>query len=357
MGQLTPSAGLCIPTTGELVEYFGKNTPEGRENDGLGFLQFLKSQTNTQGTKRLSDSVKGVAGKNRGVKLMYTSPICYSVCASPFNCLETRTPYSVPLHVVDYEIDTRYTPCNSTGRPMELTLDATQYQQYCDLDDKSFFDELIMGYDMRFMKELDKVLVQMLLTNITNTQAAYPIVTMNQMTGQRVVNNELPLWLKELVATAKMDYSEYVIFGGQLVNLIAMKFGLKTSTTEGETYAINDLPPLYYDRNFDTVFGKNSFVLLPKKAFQFVDWTQYEGSKAFKGEKEIFYTKNVPLGNASFQVIDWIWKWDPECSKYKYMPSIYAELVKTIGGNCLSANQDGIFIVKDCSTTVIPTCP
>lgn len=356
MGQFTPSTGLCIPTTGELVDYFGKNTPEGRENDGLGFIQFLKSLSNTQGTKRLSDSIKGVPGKKRGVKLMYTSPICYSICASPFNCLEDRTPYSAPLNVVDYEIDTRYTPCDGAGQPMELTLDAAQYQQYCDLDDKSFFNELIIGYDMRFMKELDRVLVEMLLTNITNTQATYPILSVNQMTGQRVVNNELPLWLKELVSTAKMDYSEYVIFGGQRVNLLASKFGLKTSTSEGAEYTINDLPPLYYDRNFDTVFGKNSFVLLPKKAFQFVDWTQYEGSKAFKGEKEIYSTKYVPLGNSSFQMIDWTWEWDPKCSIWRYMPSTYAELVKTIGGNCLDADQDGIFIVKDCGTTVIPTC-
>ncbi|MCQ4139240.1 hypothetical protein [Chryseobacterium sp. EO14] len=356
MPQLSPTTGLCIPTTGKLMEYFGKNTPEGRENDGLGFLQFLKSQANTQGAKRLSDSVRGVPGKKRGVKLMYTKPICYSICASPFNCLEERTPYSMPINVAEYEIEARYTPCDGDGSPMELTLDSAEYQQYCDLDDKSFFDELIIGYDMRFMKELNRVLVEMLLTNISTSPKTYPIIAQNQLTGQRVVNDELPIWLKELANEAKTDYSEYVIFGGQMVNLIAKKFGLKTSTAEGTQYSINDIPPLYYDRNFDTVFGKNSFVMLPKKAFQFVDWVQYEGSKAFKGEKEIYFTKNIPLGNGSFQTVDWTWEWDPKCSKWKYMPSIYAEMVKAIEGTCADDTTDGIFIVQDCNTTTIPTC-
>lgn len=356
MGQLTPSTGLCIPTTGKLVEYFGKNTPEGRENDGLGLLQFLKSQTNTQGTKRLSDSVKGVPGKKRGVKMWYTKPICYSICASPFNCLYEPTPYSSPIDVVEYDIESRYTPCDGNGQPMELMLDSAQYQQYCDLDDKSFFEDLIIGYDMRFMKEVNRVLVEMLLTMVTSAPKIYPMITKNQLTGQRAINDELSIWLKELANEGKIDYSEYVIFGGQMVNLIAHKYGLKTSTTEGNQYAINDLPPLYYDRNFDTVFGKNSFVMLPKKAFQFVDWVQYEGSKAFKGEKEIYFTKNIPLGNGSFQTVDWTWEWDPKCSKWKYMPSLFAELVKSVEGTCSDDTTDGIFIVKDCNMILIPTC-
>lgn len=358
MGQLTPiTGGLCIPTTGELISYFDKNTPIGRENDGTGFLQFLKSQENTSGTKRLSDSIKGVPGKKRGVKLLYTAPVCYSICATPFNCLETRTPYSVPMNVLEYEIDTRYTPCDGSGNPMELSLDSADYAQYCDLDDKSFFDELIIGYDNRFIKEIDRVLVEALLNNITNTVVTYPMMTINQVTGQRVLTDEIPLWLNSLVDSAKMNISDYVLFGGQMIKLIASKFGIKTVTTEGEVYNISGFPPMYYDRHFDSVFGTNAIVLIPKKAFQFVEWTQYEGSKAFKGEKEILFTKNIPLGNGTFQKVDWIWKWDPECSKYVYMPSLYAELVKTIGGNCADTDQDGIFIIKDCNPNVIPVCP
>jgi hypothetical protein len=354
---LTSGTNLCIPTTGELFEYFGKNTPLGRENDGTAFLQFLKSNTNTQGLRRLSDSITGVAGKTRGVKLATKSPVCFSICASPFNCLEEPTPYSVPLSFFDYEIESRFTPCDGSGDPMALVMDSAQYAQYCALDDKSFFDEMIMNFDMRFVKELNKSLVQMLLTNITNTVKSYPILANNTATGQRVLNDELPLWIEELVATAKMTTSDYVIFGGQMVNLVKAKFGIGTLSTEGATSVVSTLPDMYFDRTFDTVFGKNSLVLIPKAAFQFVEWTQYTGSKAFNGEREILFNKSVPLGNGTSQTIDFTWEWDPKCSKYQYMPSLYAELIKAIGGGCgLGNTQDGIFIIKDCNTTLIPTC-
>lgn len=357
MGALNSGTNLCIPTTGQLFDYFGKNTPLGRENNGTAFLQFLKSATNTQGLKRLSDSITGVAGKTRGVKLMTNKPVCFSICASPFNCLEEPTPYTSPISVYDYEIESRFTPCDANGDPMALFLNSAQYAQYCDMDDKSFFDEMIMNYDMRFIKELDKALVQMLLTNINNSVKTYPILAQNTTTGQRVLNDELPLWIEELVAESKMNSSDYVIFGGQMVNLIKAKFGVGTLSTEGATSVSSTLPDMYYDRNFDVVFGKNSLVLIPKAAFQFVEWTQYTGSKAFNGEREILFNKSVPLGNGTSQTIDFVWEWDPKCSKYQYMPSLYAELVKAIGGGCgLNDDQDGIYIVKDCSTNLIPTC-
>jgi hypothetical protein len=114
---------------------------------------------------------------------------------------------------------------------------------------------------------------------------------------------------------------------------------------------------MYYNRNFDATFGANALVLIPKGAFQLVDWIQYVGSKAFNGEKEILFNKNVPVGNGAFQQIDFEWKWDPKCSKYEYFPSVYMELVKAIGGGCgLDDNQDGIFIIKDCSAVTLPTC-
>ncbi|CAI8913265.1 hypothetical protein EMIT036CA2_60131 [Chryseobacterium sp. IT-36CA2] len=37
------------------------------------------------------------------------------------------------------------------------------------------------------------------------------------------------------------------------------------------------------------------------------------------------------------------------------MPSVYAELVKTIVENYLDADQNEIFILKYCSNTIIPT--
>ncbi len=357
MGQITPATGgLCIPTTAEAYEYFGKNTPIGRENDGTALLQFLKSNINMRGLRDLSDDIIGVPGKTRGVKIWHRTPFCFSVCASPFNCLETPTPFTPPISVFEYEIESRYTPCDGAGNPMELYMDSTEYALYCSLEDATEFNNRILDFDTKLVKEFNKTLVNLLFANVTNTPVTYPIITNNTITGQRVINDELLVWLHELVSTAKMNLEDYVIFGGKMVNLLKLKYNKKTMSSEGAEYVVDGLPAMYYERNFDAVFGTNALLLLPIGAFQLVQWKQYVGSKMFKDERTILMNKTVQLGNGATQDIDFVWEYDPKCSKYKYFPSLYAELVKAISGNCVDANQDGIFIVKDCNTSIIPTC-
>lgn len=91
-----------------------------------------------------------------------------------------------------------------------------------------------------------------------------------------------------------------------MINLIATKFDLKTSTSEGTEYSISNLSPLYYDGSFDVVFGKNSLVIY------------------------------------STQLVDQTCECDPKCSIWRYTPSVYAKLIKTIAENCLDADQDEI---------------
>ena len=357
MPLLETTGGLCVPKTGYAFEYFGKNTPEGRENDSTSLLQFLLSNENTQGVRKLSDDIIGVPGKTRGVKIMAPQPTCFSVCPTEYNCLAIRTPYTPAMDVFEYNIDSRFTPCEAGLNEQSLKITASTFAQYCEIDNGEAFKEYMIKYDMRFVKELDKVFVNLLLQNITEAPKTFPILANNTTTGQRVINDELPLFISETIADAKMDIADYVIFGGQMVNMFKLKYGVGTTSAEGSVIANSPLPPLYYDRNFDTTFGKNSFVLIPKKAFQMVIWSQYVGSREALLEKEAYSTKMLPLGNNSFLPIDWLWKWDPECSSYEYQPSIFAELVKGIPGNCTDPDADGIFIIKDCNTAVLPVCP
>ena len=357
MGQLTPTTQLCIPTTGELINYFGKNTPEGRENDGFGFMQFLKSQTNTAGLRRLSDSITGVPGKLKGVRLAYDSPMCFKVCPSPFNCQETSTPYSPPMEFVEYEIESRFVPCDGEGETISLSLNPVDYARYCEMENRPYFEKRVVKFDYKFIQELNKMLIASLQTMITTPVKTFPILYNNPLTGQRVVNDELPLWIEELISDAKMNIDDYIAIGGQMVNLMRAKFGVGTLSAEGATRVTSAFPDLYYDRNFDSVFGKNALVLIPKGAFQFVEWTEYKGENQFKDQRLETSTKLIPLGNGSFQEVDYKWKFDPECKTYDYLPSVYAELVKAIGGGCdLDDDTDGIFIIKDCSNTLTPTC-
>jgi len=276
-GTFSSTPFVCFPTTLEAVAFFDKNIPSGRENDSLSLLQFLNSTANTEGVDRISDYISGVAGKKRGVRIRTAGTACFSICANEFDCLETKQPLSMPINVFELEVSTRYTICDGNGDPAELLIDSADYKQYCDTDDKAFFEQRVMDFDYRFLKEVDKTLTQLLLAQVTNAPQTYPIIIQNQLTGQRSINDELLLWLHELVGDAKMNLGDYVIFGGQLVNMIKVKLGITTLSTEGAEFVVNGFPAMYYNRNFDTTFGKNSLVLIPKKVFQLVQWLQYTG--------------------------------------------------------------------------------
>ncbi len=81
----------CAPRTAQLADYFGRNVPEGRDLGQLGFLQFLQSSINLAGVRKLSDDIMGVAGKKRGVKLQYNTPMCVKVCSTAWNCLDPKS--------------------------------------------------------------------------------------------------------------------------------------------------------------------------------------------------------------------------------------------------------------------------
>jgi hypothetical protein len=354
-----PVTYSCPTPTMMLADYFGRNTPEGRDFGQLAFLQFLNSAANLSGVRRLSDDITGVPGKKHGVKLQYNTPMCLKVCATEWNCLDDKAPISPAIQFADFEILTQYHVCNASDDPAALKFDESEYAQYCELNDDTFLADRIAEFDMQMLKALDKELVQLLRTLIpASKEVTLPFFKTNTATGQQSLASDWLLWVSEMIADEGMDISNYVFFGGKFIKYLQHYYKTSTASTEGVDLSktLGDVPALYYDRNFDSVFGSNTFVAIPKQSLQLVTWNQYTGSKAFRGETAINATKTAPLGNGSSLTFDFQWKRDIQCPGYEYFPSLWAELVKAIPGSCTDPNADGFFIFKDCNPIEVPVC-
>ncbi len=358
MGITNPSVfGGCIPTTGDLQSYFGKNTPMGRDFGSIAFLQWLKSAENTAGVRQFTQDLQAAIGKKRKIQLMFEQPVCVTVCAADFACDDVPGEVKPAIQFLDVDIDTRYFPCDNAGNPVALTFEVAEYEQYCMLDDASFLRDKFAAFDYGWLRALDKELVQLFRASIPQS-AEITMPFLRVVNGVRVLVDEFLLWIDQKISEIGMDINDYVIFGGQFIKTLEYKFGVATASQEGfdVTKQRAGLPMMYYDRNFDASFGVNSFVMIPKKSVQLITWVQNKGLSAFQGETTIKYTKTAPLGNGTSLEYDYTWKREIDCPKFSYLPSIYAELVKALPGGCLDQESDGIFIFRDCSPNEIPEC-
>jgi hypothetical protein len=349
----------CIPKTAGLVDYFGRNVPEGRDLGQLAFLQFLLSSQNLSGVRRLSDDILGVPGKKRAVRMQFNTPLCVKVCTTPWNCLDPKCEISPAIQFADFEILTQYHVCCDNGEPGAMTYDEAQFVQYCELNDATFMQDRFAEFDMQMLKALDVEMVQLLRTLIPATkEITMPFFKLNTASGFNALTDDWLYWVSETIADEGMDFSNYVLFGGRFIKAIQHKYKIATASTEGYdiTKTAGDLPMMYYDRNFDSIFGTNSFVAIPLNALQLVTWNQFTGDKVFRGETAINATKTAPLGNGASLTFDYQWRRDIECPKYTYFPSLYAELIKAIPGSCTNPDADGILVFKDCNVQTLPVC-
>jgi hypothetical protein len=358
MGITNPSVfGGCIPMTADLQDFFGKNTPMGRESNSIAFLQWLKSAENTSGVRQFTNDLRAAMGKKRTIQLMFEQPMCLTVCTADFACDDVPGEIKPAIQFLDVNIDTRYFTCDANGDPIALTFEVAEFEQYCNLDDESFLRNKFSEFDYAFLRALDKELVQLFSANIPST-AEVQMPFLRTVNGVRVLVDEFMLWIDQKISDVGMNMNDYVFFGGQFIKTLQYKFKVATASQEGfdVTKQLIDMPNLYYDRNFDSAFGANAFVAIPKKAVQLVTWVQNKGLSAFQGETQIKFTKTAPLGNGSSLEFDYDWKREVDCPKFTYFPSLYMELVKAIPGGCLDSESDGIFIFKDCSENLIPEC-
>ncbi len=349
----------CAPKTAFLADYFGKNVPTGRDNGSLAFLQFLLSAQNTSGVRKLSDDILAVPGKKRGVKMLFESPLCVKVCSTEWNCADPKAPISPAVQYAEFDIETEYHACTDAGAPAALTFTDSEWAGFCDLDDEAFLQNQFAQFDMSMFKAVDKQLVQLFRTLIDiSREVSLPFLRVNSTTGYTVLADDWLLWVSEKLSDEGIDIADVVIFGGRMIKTISHKYKVATASTEGFDLSATagDVPELFYDKNFDSVFGTNAFVVVPKKSLQLVAFNKYVGQKSFRGEKEINFTKVMPLGNGTSLTFDYQWRRDVDCPGYTYFPSLMAELVKTVSGACANPDADGLLVFRDCGTNALPVC-
>ena len=356
MGLTAPSVAGCLPTLVNYKEFFGKNYPALSDKGDTSTLQMFKSADNTAGLKQLSDYVTGVPGKTRGVRMQYREPVCVEVCSTEFSCTETRMSVTAALKTIDYSIDTRWHPC-SMGVPAELTLTAAQFKQYCMVDNQEEFKQMQMEFDLNFIHQTDIKVLQAIQAKVLpdNTKSKNFFIT-SMMGGNSVLNDA---WLLEVMQTLQADgksIDDYMMLGGMFMLYLKLKYtGFVTTSTEGGVSQGINLPPTYFDKNFDTVFGAtHSFLLIPKGAFQLVQWI--ENVEGFRDERFISSTKLIPLGNGKNITVDYTWEYDPKCKIYKYMPYTYMEVPLAYSQNCANAKENNIYLFNNCSTIGLPNC-
>lgn len=351
-----PQVAGCLPTLVDYKEFFGKNYPALSDKGDTSTLQMLKSADNTKGFKQLSDYVNGVPGKTRGVRMQYREPVCVDVCSTAFSCTETRMAVKAALKTIDYEINSRWHPCSS-AMPAELTLTAAEFKNYCMVDNQEEFKAMQMEFDLNFVHQMDINVLQTIQSKVLpGNTISKNFFAMSMMGGNPILSDQ---WLLEVMATLQADgksIDDYMIVGGMFLLYLKLKYtGFVTTSTEGGTSQGIQLPPTYFDKNFDTVFGSaNSFLLVPKGAFQLVQWI--ENVQGFRDERFISSTKLIPLGNGKNMTVDYFWKFDPECKIYKYMPYTYMEVPLAYSQNCANQKENNIYLFNNCSSVGLTDC-
>lgn len=333
---------LCIPSLLDYEAVWGENnSPNGRFLFNYGTLKMLNSPIFTNGARKISDDVMGIAGKKRGVKMMFQDATCVAVCVQDYDCTKVKEYYSPSLRVQEFDLETRYTPCID-GDEAGLKVSKSEFEQWCQVSEAELAKETIMRFDTKVLDAIDKSLVTLLSTyiNAGNVVNA-PIVTFNTTTSQMQLNSQWELMLESQVNAAGYAIEDMVILAGQFAKLI-----------DGKTNI-----PVFYDRYVDTVLANvNSFIAIPKGSFQLVTWLQnksvgYPSTPIFERA-----TKAIPLGDGTFVEFDYKWEWDTNCDQFVYEPSLWAELVSAVPGTCTSLTQNGVFKFVNCTNIIPATC-
>lgn len=360
MSSFIETVVSCMPVEEKAVAIFGKNTPAGRQVGSTALLQLLRSPQNLIGMRIENLIMSSAQGKKNAVKIMTTKPYCFTVCPTDFSCNPTFSPITPAVNYFEWQIETLYTPCVDGVQNSALKFAVQDWEEYCKIEDGMFLAEQITQFDDRFAKEFDKIVMQSLFNSVNaGNIKTIPVVLSNALTAQTVINSDLYLNLFNITQEAGYSLEDYFIIGGTKVNQIASKLGIVTYSIQGGAVGNNttNLPPMYYDSNFDAVFGSNAFLMIPKGAFQLVTYQAYSGGlNRWDLEKEKYGTKAIPLANSSVLPVDYQWKLDTGCTVIQYMPSVYMELVSAIPGTCTDPTQNGVFLIKDCNTNPLPIC-
>jgi hypothetical protein len=336
----------CLPKIANYEDFFGlKNSPNGRFYNNLGTLAAIKSSLNRRYTS-LQDSFTGAPGKRRTVILEFDNPLCISVCAKDFECDKDKVTYGESVSQEQFTIDTRYTTCKN-GEEAALMLAFEDFAAWCERDEMSKFTEKVMEVDRKFLVELNKIVLDMVVSRVVPANyRQWKMFVNNPLTNTPQINFNPKVAIEKLMVEAQMDINDYMLVGGSII-------------TQLELLGFNMIP-MFKDYSLDAKIGENAFMLIPAGAFQLVEWFDFVSPSKKKDLEALKRgTKSVPMmgvnGEMVTQEVDYEIRIDHDCDKIMYNPSVYMELFKAIPGGC-DTDQDGIFIIENCGDAFDYTC-
>ena len=361
----------CKALQAKLIDYYAQNAAEFRTLGSVGLLKWLRSPQNTRGFRQID--VESIPGKKRAIAMLVDNPFCFDVCSlAGVTCETTRVESTNPSQEVVFELTSDpYRVCSdgaSGGEPVTLNFDADDLMKYCMDDDTTYITRQIARYNKRFIESLDKRVTEMLVTKVgtTSTGAAEQELNFfntNSTTNQSNLNAAAIFFLNQTWKNAGNDM-QFAMIGGERVNMIAAFKNWQGLNDMGVN--LNDIneqiPFIYYDRNFDGVFGNNTdFLQIAPGAAQLVTWNRYRGEK--RKEVTNLYTHGTFVDPATGIEVDFRWNYDERCERWVYEPFVHVELAVNIAGGCgIDVPQadlsgvNGIIKVHDCST-VSADCP
>jgi hypothetical protein len=352
----------CQNLQTDLVDFYGRNSPQFRTNGSTSLIKWLLSPQNTSNFQRIN--VTSIPGKKRAVAFRLVDPYCFDLCRAARACatpagIISQTPNEI---VYDLNIDP-YRPCDGEGAPLALKIDLEDLEQYCTLNDMTWITDQISRFLFRFEEQLDKNLLTLLEPLVgTNFNAeaisTVPMFVNNSSTNTAAINPEGQFALNQLMLDIGID-GQYGVVGGAIVRKLAMYLKWATANDAGidlSKFAAVD-PFVFYDRNADTILATTDWLQLAAGAVQLVTWNRYAPGSSIRKTVTDLYTKGTITLPTTGLEIDYNWTFDYTCNVWNYEPILYADLAVVPAGGCSTEGVNGIIRVQDCSAiAVIPEC-
>lgn len=353
----------CKALQAQLIEFYGNNAAEFRTLGSVGLLKFLKSPQNTRGFRQID--VESIPGKKRAIAMMVDNPFCFDICSLAADCNTTRIENSNPAQEVVYDLTSDpYRVCNddSPGVPEVLTFDEEDLMRYCTITDFSYITRQIARYNKRFIESLDARIATLAAAGVGTNGAGdattdLKFFTTNADTGQSNLNATAVFFLNQYWKDAGND-GQFALLGGQKLAMIAefKKWqGLNAMGVDLNNID-EEIPFIYYDRNFDSELGANDFLQVAPGSMQLVTWNKFKGEK--RRSITDLYTHGTFIDPATGIEVDYMWYFDYKCGKWTYEPFLYAELAVNRAGGCGPNLEgvNGIIRIHDCSDPAVPMC-
>lgn len=359
---------VCRALQADLVDFFRQNAAQYRTLGSVSYIKWLLSPMNTGGFRKISDDIKGVPGKKRGVAFMVDDPYCFTLCALNVDCQTNNIQYVDPVsrEIVFDLTNPPFRHCDDQGRPVRLRFKEADLEKYCTKDNTTWVRDQILRYLLRWEEALDASLTTLLNGEIgTNGNAEaitnIPIFTAStQFAPQMAALNPEAMWyVDQLYKDIGMD-GQFGLLGGTIVNKIAQYNKWKTLNPAGIDMSKADPinPWMFYNRNFNNTFGQSDMILAAPGAQQLVTWNKYKGERV-RGVTDLYSKGTIVLPTTGLEV-DWKWWYDYDCEEWIYEAFLYVELATVPKGGCgvNMAGVNGIMRIHDCGTQpLVPACP